>query len=33
MEIGKDAICGAQQEGGTFWRKIFNYFHEAQALG
>lgn len=33
MEIGQDPICGAQQKGGTFWRKVFNYFHEHKNLG
>jgi hypothetical protein len=33
MEIGQDPICGAQQKGDTFWRKIYNYFHEHKHLG
>ena len=33
MEIEQDPICGAQQRGGMFWRKIYNYFHEHKHLG
>jgi hypothetical protein len=33
LEIGQDTICGAEQKEGTFWRKIFNYFHEHRLLG
>jgi hypothetical protein len=32
-EIGQDPICGAQQKGGTSWKKIYNYFHEQKDLG
>jgi hypothetical protein len=27
MEDGQDPICGDQQKGEPFWRKIYNYFH------
>jgi hypothetical protein len=33
MEDGQNPICGAQQMGGTFWKKIYNYFHENKHLG
>ncbi|XP_071683567.1 uncharacterized protein [Lolium perenne] len=33
MEVGQDPTCGAQQRGGTFWKKIYNYFHEHKHLG
>jgi hypothetical protein len=33
MEIAKDQICGAEQKDETFWRKIFDYFHEHKNLG
>jgi hypothetical protein len=32
MEDGQNPICGAQQMGGTFWKKIYNYFHEHNHL-
>jgi hypothetical protein len=26
--VGTDPISGAEQKGGTFWQRIFMYFHE-----
>jgi hypothetical protein len=28
LHVGTDAISGAEQKGGCFWRRIFLYFHE-----
>jgi hypothetical protein len=28
LHIGQDPFCGAEQKGGTFWRRIELYFHE-----
>jgi hypothetical protein len=28
LHIGTDPISGAEQKGGSFWRRIFMYFHE-----
>jgi hypothetical protein len=28
LHIGIGAISGAEQKGGSFWRRIFMYFHE-----
>jgi hypothetical protein len=28
MDIGQDLICGAEQKGGTYWRRIVKYLQE-----
>jgi hypothetical protein len=33
MEVRQNPICGAQQRGGTFWKKSHNFFHEGKNLG
>ena len=32
MEVGKDKICGAEQKGSDYWRRIYEYFHEQRSF-
>ena len=33
LAIGQDPLKGAEQKGGAFWRRIFDYFHEHRRYG
>ncbi|KQK11640.1 hypothetical protein BRADI_2g61365v3, partial [Brachypodium distachyon] len=30
LKIGQDPVCGAEQKGQAYWKRIFDFFHEQQ---